>query len=192
MRAPHDDQGRTVPYNAALCRATARMRRRMAEMAARIDALEAELERERIAVTVERRELTEVLEGPVAQLAGLELAQSVLRDEAITASATRKRCGTCGGLGRGFVNGLLVERIAAHCETHGLQPVGTAAEPMEEADWPHAAAGRGHYKGKALRTDWLNKSPVRRRTKDVEPPWRPPHWQAERRRNPHDIGHYYY
>ncbi len=190
MRAPHDDDGRPVPYNAALCRATARMRRRMAEMAARIDELEAQLECERIAITSERRALTATLEGPEAQLAGLELAQSLLRGEAIEASRTHQRCGSCGGMGGGFVNGLLVETIRTHCETHGLEARSRTLDPMTEADWPYAAAGRRHHAGKLLLTTWHKPDTAARSDPDAAP-WRPPHWQPEPYRNPRDVGVYY-
>lgn len=139
------------PHNADLCRATMRMRERMEGLLDRIDALELELAAERAMIAAERADLAAHMESPEAERDVMLLAQDLLRSEMIDAASLPKPrglCGTCGGLGHGMTNGLLVGRINDHCERHGLSQV---SAPMDDSAWPHVGAGRQRNE------DWLRK-----------------------------------
>ena len=153
MRAPKTADGRTQPFNEALCRATARMRRRMAEMAARIDLLEALLLAERDGIAAERRALVTQLESPEAALHVARLARGLLRDAALAAVSRRALCEACGGLGAGMTRALMDAPIAAFCREHGLDDADAPAP-----DWPRVPAG--YFRSR----DWLQ--PVRREERD--------------------------
>jgi hypothetical protein len=124
-----------MSYNAELCRATRRMRTRLAEAVERIDALEAELRSERAAIAAERAALTAQMESPEAARDVMELAQVEIQSavmEALTSRHPRGLCKSCGGLGHGMTKGLMGDRIAAFCAAHDLPP----APPADCVDWP--------------------------------------------------------
>ncbi|GLQ21211.1 hypothetical protein ACFFUB_06395 [Algimonas porphyrae] len=79
MRAPRTPDGKPRAYNAELCRATRRLRTRLSEAEARIDALDAQLRAERAAIADERAALVAHMESPEAERDVMLLAQDLLR-----------------------------------------------------------------------------------------------------------------
>ncbi|WP_298913255.1 hypothetical protein [uncultured Algimonas sp.] len=149
MRVPNDDDNRPVPYNAARCRETRRMRNKVDELLDRIRALKRELAETRADFSDEREAMIAQLESPETTRDIMIVAQHLLREEVIAAIgllAPRGLCPQCGGLGRGMTNGLLVKRINDYCAAHGLPE---DSEPVDDSSWPHVGAGYPRI------NDWL-------------------------------------
>jgi hypothetical protein len=129
---------------------------------AETDAVRAEMRDLRADIRAERAALTAFIESPAWQRDLLLLARDRVRAELVTLATERRSCSACGSFGRGMYEDFLSAGIDKITAEHRLGP-DRALDPI---DWP-VRMGRHTRGGRALRGEWLQPPPPRRRTRDA-------------------------
>ncbi|WP_298919027.1 hypothetical protein [uncultured Algimonas sp.] len=188
MRSPKDETPdgkrrraltRRLRHRAMVAEAEAGQARAEAEAARAqaceaVDAMQAELERERAALEADRRAFLALPESPEWRRDLLVLARDRVRAELLALGRTHRSCGECGSFGRGFSERFLQAEIDAMTDAHGLDP----APALGPADWP-SPMGYITHRGRRLDASWHTPDPAQTgRTQTGTPgeTWRPPHW----------------